>query len=323
MPPRTPRLISAFTRCATAALLSCSLLLGGCVQSPHAPAEPTPPETAPASGPVVYDRQTTDEGEASPADAPAPSQDPEPDPRDADFAVDPARADWNSTPSDAKTVYLTFDDGPAATYTQQCLDILSQKGAKATFFNLAENEESYPELAATVASSDNQLCSHTNHHLDLATLSQADLVSEITTAHDAIQRISGVDTTTIRPPYGSFNQSCWLNSGGTICASILWNIDTVDWSLPGTDAIVENALAGVTSGSVILMHDGGGARDQGMEALPRIIDQLQQDGYTFVTISELLASDPEVPKDVVAGNATMPEGAVWPTEIGEPPIDLG
>ena len=65
------------------------------------------------------------------------------------------------------------------------------------------------------------------------------------------------------------------------------------------------------------MHDGGGDRSQDLDALPQIIERLQADGYQLVTLSELMASDPQIPAEVAAGNASMPEGAVWPTEIGE------
>lgn len=224
----------------------------------------------------------------------------------------------NIAPADGqKLVALTFDDGPAATYTEAYLDILAEHDAKATFFNLSSNEEQLPELARKVAESGNQLCSHTNQHLDLTTLGQEELIAEITSARETIASLTGVDTTVIRPPYGSFNQSCWLMSQGAMTVSVLWNQDTVDWSQPGSDAIVENALAGVQPGSIILMHDGGGERSQDIEALPQIIESLQKDGYKLVTLSELLASDPDVPAKIAAGNAQMPKSAVWPTEIGE------
>ena len=224
----------------------------------------------------------------------------------------------NVEPADGiKLVALTFDDGPASTYTEEYLRILDEHDAKATFFNLSENEEELPELARKVAESGNQICSHTYRHQQLSTLGKEDLLLEINSAHDSILNVAGVDTTIIRPPYGDFNQNCWLLSGGTISASVIWNQDSLDWSLPGSDAIVQNALAGVQSGSVILMHDGGGDRSQDLDALPQIIERLQADGYQLVTLSELMASDPQIPAEVAAGNASMPEGAVWPTEIGE------
>ena len=216
-----------------------------------------------------------------------------------------------------KLVALTFDDGPADNYTQSYLDILASKGAKGTFFNLAENVEYYPRIAERVVDAGHQICSHTNRHLDLTTLGQDEFLDEVSSARTIIKDATGVDTTIIRPPYGSFNRQNWLMSQGTVCASVIWNQDSLDWSLPGVDTIVQNSLADMTTGSIILMHDGGGDRSQDVEALPTLIDELQSRGYRLVTLRELLASDPEVPTEIAEGNATMPEGCVWPTEIGE------
>ena len=222
-----------------------------------------------------------------------------------------------------KLVALTFDDGPAATYTEAYLDILAEHNAKATFFNLSPNQSEYPQIAQKLAASGNQIMSHTNQHLQLSTLGRDELLSEINTARATIQEVSGVDTTIIRPPYGDFNNNCWLLSGGAISATVIWNQDSLDWSLPGSDAIVANALANVQPGSIILMHDGGGDRSQDLEALPKIIESLQSDGYKLVTVSELMESDPDIPKSIASGHATMPESAVWPTEIGEAATDAG
>lgn len=124
-------------------------------------------------------------------------------------------------------------------------------------------------------------------------------------------------TTVIRPPYGDFKQRTWLESGGLMSLSVLWTQDTLDWKRPGASTIVDNALAGIGPGSIILMHDGGGNREQDVQALPTIIERLQADGYKLVTVDELLASDPNVPQDIASGNATLPEGCVWPTELGD------
>lgn len=80
---------------------------------------------------------------------------------------------------------------------------------------------------------------------------------------------------------------------------------------------MKNSLANVRSGSIILMHDGGGNRDQDVEALPKIIESLQGAGYTLVTIDELMASDSTIPKSIQSGNAKMPKGVTWPTELGD------
>lgn len=80
---------------------------------------------------------------------------------------------------------------------------------------------------------------------------------------------------------------------------------------------MKNSLVNVRSGSIILMHDGGGNRDQDVEALPKIIESLQGAGYTLVTIDELMASDSTIPKSIQSGNAKMPKGVTWPSELGD------
>lgn len=96
--------------------------------------------------------------------------------------------------------------------------------------------------------------------------------------------------------------------------SVLWNQDSLDWK----------RRVWMHRGELheerherqhILMHDGGGNRDQDVEALPKIIEKLQAEGYEFVTVTELMKSDSSIPADVAAGDAAMPDGCVWPTQI--------
>ena len=121
----------------------------------------------------------------------------------------------------------------------------------------------------------------------------------------------------LRPPYGDLTPETWLASGGSFSASVIWNLDSEDWRLPGADAIVANCTNGAYPGAIVLMHDGGGNRDQDLEALPRILEALKAEGYRFVTLDKLMAMDSRIPADVATGNAVMPEGSVWPTELVE------
>ncbi len=225
----------------------------------------------------------------------------------------------NPQPEDgSKVIALTFDDGPNANYTQKYLDILDKYGIKATFFCLGPAAEKNPDLVKAIKDQGSQVASHTKSHGDpLSTLDADTLRSEISDAFDSIEGAGGGATTVIRPPYGDFNNQTWLDSNGTLSASVIWNLDSEDWTLPGADAIVSNCTNGAYSGAIILMHDGGGNRDQDLEALPRIIENLQDKGYKFVTINELMAMDSRIPEDVASGNATMPEDGVWPTEMVE------
>lgn len=214
-----------------------------------------------------------------------------------------------------KLVALTFDDGPSE-YTAQYLQILKDHGAVATFFCEGNSIAADPETAKAIVDAGCQIASHTNSHADLTALDAAGVQSELTTSFDAIKSATGVSTTIFRPPYGEFSQSTWLNTNGVASVSVRWDVDTEDWQQPGADKIVSNAELGVRPGSIILMHDGGGNRDQDLEALPKIIDQLQEEGYEFVTINDLLASDESIPDSIATGNATMPSDATWPTEDG-------
>ncbi len=218
---------------------------------------------------------------------------------------------------DKKLVALTFDDGPSATYTEKYIEILNQYGIHATFFNLGQNIEQYPDLAKKIVESGNELMSHTYQHQQLSTLESAALQSEFSSAFDTISQVAGVQTTSFRPPYGDFKESTWLKSGGLASLSVLWNLDSEDWRMPGVETIVSNSTKNAFSGSIILMHDGGGDRSQDVEALPQIIETLQSEGYTFVTVGELLKSDSSIPEDIASGYAPMPSDSVWPTEIAQ------
>ena len=221
----------------------------------------------------------------------------------------------NPKPDDgSKVIALTFDDGPSS-YTQRYLDILSEYDARATFFCLGSAAAANPGLVKAIEDQGSQVASHTQNHQQLTRLDAGTLQTEIRDAFSAIGAGGASATTVLRPPYGDFNNDTWLASGGTLSASVIWNLDSEDWRLPGADAIVSNCTNGAYPGAIVLMHDGGGNRDQDVEALPRILQTLKDQGYRFVTINELMAMDSRIPKDVASGDATLPEGAVWPTEM--------
>ena len=215
-----------------------------------------------------------------------------------------------------KVIALTFDDGPSD-YTQRYLDILSEYGARATFFCLGTQIPGRENLVKAIVDQGSQVASHTQSHQQLTAVDAETLKSEVTSSFDAISAAGGGNTTVIRPPYGSFDANAWLASGGTLSSSVIWNLDSLDWELPGVETIVNNCTQGAWSGSIILMHDGGGNRDQDLEALPKILQKLKDKGYEFVTLSELMAMDSRIPAEVAAGTATMPEDAVWATAIAE------
>ena len=223
----------------------------------------------------------------------------------------------NPVPSDGrKLVCITFDDGPSS-YTADILKILSEKGAHATFFALGSGVASWPETTAAIEAQGSEVMSHTMNHLNHYATTSEETYQETAEAFETMRDYAGVYTSVIRPPYGNWNEYCWRSSGGTMSASVIWNIDSLDWELPGADAIVENCTTDVENGDIILMHDGGGDRSQDVEALPRIIDELHKQGFELVTLSELMDSDYRIPDEVARQYAPMPEDCAWPTEVAE------
>ncbi|WP_028263559.1 polysaccharide deacetylase family protein [Atopobium fossor] len=222
----------------------------------------------------------------------------------------------NLQPKDGKKlISITFDDGPSV-YTERYLQILKDHGAVATFFNLGQNVDEMPEISKKIIDAGHEIMSHTYHH-DVLTKDSAERVqSELDTSYESIKKATGVETTMVRPPYGAFTEKTWAVTQGKMSASILWNQDSLDWSRPGVDKIVANSVNGIQPGYIILMHDGGGPREQDLEALPQIIDKLHDQGYTFVTVTDLMKADGDVPEDILTGKAKMPEDAIWPTELG-------
>lgn len=198
-----------------------------------------------------------------------------------------------------KKIAITFDDGPSE-YTPQVLDVLKEYGVKATFFELGKNIEAYQDYAKRVVSEGHQLATHTWDHaegsgkgVNLTYMSDDEVLEEVQKGLDEIEKVTGVKSTVMRAPGGNFSTHLWDVLDGTITAEIDWDVDTVDWSKPGTASIVKK-MESVEAGQIILCHDGGGDRSQTVEALKEAIPYLLKQGYEFVTVDELIA-DAKVP----------------------------
>ena len=226
-------------------------------------------------------------------------------------ATDMVVSSINPAPAGGSYIALTFDDGPSI-YTPDILAILKEKKAPATFFNLGTSVAKDPAGAQAIVDAGCELASHTNAHQNLPTLDRDSLRAEITSAADTLEQATGVRPAFIRAPYGAFTEVEWARAGDVVAANVLWNIDTRDWERPGPEAITRAVLDNAYNGAIVLMHDGGGNREQDIEALPGIIDGLRERGYTLVTVGELMKLDGRVPQEVLDGAVAMPADAAMP-----------
>lgn len=207
-----------------------------------------------------------------------------------------------------KVIALTFDDGPLPDYTNQVLDVLKENGAKATFFTLGTKieQEGGADCVKRAAEEGHQVCTHSYDHaagsgqgVNMSYMSAEEQRAEVQKGQDAIANATGQQASPVfRSPGGNFPLDTWQNVEDLVSAEIGWNIDTTDWKQPGAAAI-EKALLSAGPGDIILMHDGGGDRQQTVDALRCALPELKERGYSFVTVDELMqyALVDDLPKD--------------------------
>jgi peptidoglycan-N-acetylglucosamine deacetylase len=186
--------------------------------------------------------------------------------------------------SSSYVIALTFDDGPNPVFTPQVLQVLKQYAVRATFFCIGQQVQRYPGLLQQTYQAGNTIGNHTWSHANLTKLSPDGIRRQLRTTSIAIQDAIGIPPVLFRPPDGATNKEVRSIASELGLRQILWTIDTRDWQRPGVGAIVSTVLTNARNGSIVLMHDGGGNRSQTVQALPQIIIQLRQRGFTFVSL---------------------------------------
>lgn len=192
-----------------------------------------------------------------------------------------------------KVCALTFDDGPDAEYTAQVLGILDSYGIKATFFVIGKNVAEHPELVRALVRSGHEIGNHSYSHPDMSRQGQADRLSQLTSTNDALATL-GIKPQWFRPPFGHYSRALVDQARSQGMETILWSVDTKDWTLPGAQTITQCALNQVCPGAVILMHS---TNEQTVAALPAIIEGLAGRGYVFATMSQW--------RDLISGSAEL------------------
>jgi peptidoglycan/xylan/chitin deacetylase (PgdA/CDA1 family) len=183
--------------------------------------------------------------------------------------------------TERKVVALTFDDGPSE-YTERFLDVLREKDVPGTFFEIGQEMPGREAAMRRILAEGDEIGDHTMNHVEYPGYGQ------IAGASARIKAYTGFQPCLFRPPGGAVNSSVIATAGSLGMKTITWDVDPRDWSLPGTGEIYSNIVGNAKPGAIILMHDGGGPRDETLTALPEIIDTLRARGYGFETVSALL-----------------------------------
>lgn len=217
----------------------------------------------------------------------APVIDPTPEPTPT--PLPPRKQSYNKCHVAGSEIAITFDDGPHPKLTPMLLDMLKERGIKATFFLVGKNAADYPEIVQRIVAEGHEVANHSWSHPQLTKLGADALNAEITQTNNAIHQATGIKTTIMRPPYGATNASITkrLNEefGLTV---IMWSVDPLDWKIRNSSHVTKYITENTTPGAIILAHD---IHPTTVEAMPAVLDTLTAKGYKFVTVSELIALD--------------------------------
>ncbi|MFE9598264.1 polysaccharide deacetylase family protein [Streptomyces hokutonensis] len=183
----------------------------------------------------------------------------------------------------ARGVNITIDDGPDPTWTPQVLQVLREYGVKATFCMVGPQAEAHPDLVKAVVAAGHRLCDHSvSHDTTMDKKSESYQKQEILNAAAMITKASGgVRPLYYRAPGGAFTPYSRHLAAAQGMRPLGWNVDSKDFELPGTGAIVTTVKSELPNGPTILFHDAGGDRSETVAALREILPWLKQQGYSF------------------------------------------
>ncbi len=191
----------------------------------------------------------------------------------------PARAEENTA-----YVALTFDDGPSGRYTRHLLEGLSERDVKATFLLCGYRMAQAPRLTEQIYQEGHEIGFHGYSHSAMKRMSRRDIAREL--EDTAALLPEGCVPLFFRPPGGETSDAILQVAKARQLAILSWSVDPRDWAKHDAAAVESAVLGKVRDGDIILLHD---MTDSSVEAALEIVDQLKEQGFQFVTVSELAA----------------------------------
>lgn len=186
--------------------------------------------------------------------------------------------------SGSRWLALTFDDGPELYFTSKLLAILKECNAPATFFVVGEKADRYPELIQKIQADGHELANHTYYHLRLSQLEPSMVEWEMRQGAETLQRLTGKAPRFFRPPGGDLAEVVQHTAARMGAVVALWTQAPGDYELPEPGVLLQRLKQATRPGSVILLHE---MVIPTMQALPEYIRWAQQNGYRFVTLSQM------------------------------------
>ncbi|GAB3497693.1 polysaccharide deacetylase family protein [Nocardiopsis coralliicola] len=225
----------------------------------------------------------------------------------------PGAEDVDCSGEKAKCLALTFDDGPGGR-TGDVLDAFAEHDAHATFFVTGEPVREHPTTVRRAYAEGHEIANHTESHPDLTTLDKGGVEEELAPVSSLVARETGARPTLMRPPYGATDGTVADVTADLGMSQIIWDVDTNDWRDRSAGTVADRAVEGAAPGGIILMHD---IHDTTVDAVPDILDRLDKEGYTLVTVSALLG-ETKPGKEYKSAEDARPEASASPSPSASP-----
>lgn len=192
--------------------------------------------------------------------------------------------------TDKPQVALSFDAAWGNEDTKQILDTLKKYNIHVTFFMTGGWVENYPDDVKSIYEAGHDLGNHSENHKHMSQLGTAEICDEINKVTDKVKTLTGYTMFLFRPPYGDYDNKVITQTKSCGYYPIQWSVDSLDWKNYGVDSIIDTVLnhKDLKNGAIILMHNGA---KYTAEALPKVIEGLQEKGFEIVPISKLIYRD--------------------------------
>ena len=182
-----------------------------------------------------------------------------------------------------KYVALTFDDGPSGRFTRRLLDGLAERDAKATFFLCGYRIAQYPKETQRIFDEGHEIGLHGYSHDCMMPMSRRQIAKELSDTKALLPE--GCKALWLRPPGGCCSDGVRQVAEVTNLSILDWSVDPRDWAVRDAATVGRFVLDRIQDGDVVLLHD---MSDSSVDAALAIIDELQAQGFQFVTVSALV-----------------------------------
>ena len=187
-----------------------------------------------------------------------------------------------------KQIAITFDAAWTNQDTEQLIQILKKHNAKATFFIVGDWAEKFPESVKAFYNAGHTIANHSDTHKAFSKCSREEIQQEIVNCNKKLESITGNKVTLLRAPSGDYTDQSLDVAKSLEMQTIQWNVDSLDYTGLSVDEIVQRVVSRIENGSIVLFHNGV---ENTAEALDVILTQLSTQGYSFVSVEDLIYKD--------------------------------